>query len=129
MPKKRKTLENKCLRLWKQYIKERAKYTCEMCGTKTAQMHPHHIFSVGRHSTRYEPDNGICLCASHHNWRGAHSTQYDIQKAYHEWMEGYKGVEFLEALKAKSHIAVRQGISVLEEIAADLENKIADLDK
>ena len=69
-PKKktsRKTLRNKCDKLWGQAVRLRDKGVCqyEYCG-KPAN-NPHHIFTKGGHPvTRHDLDNGITLCAGHH---------------------------------------------------------------
>lgn len=59
--------------LWREVIYARDRKTCQMplCG-KTRHIQAHHIFSKkGRFLTRWDEDNGICLCAAHHIW-GAH---------------------------------------------------------
>ena len=55
-----------CLFLWKLLVKTRAGYRCEICGCTTKQLHAHHLIDAGVLCYRYEPMNGICLCASCH---------------------------------------------------------------
>lgn len=51
--------------MWAQVIKHRAGYKCEYCGG-TKRPNAHHIYSRGVWSTRWDLDNGICLCVKHH---------------------------------------------------------------
>lgn len=57
-------------------IRERANYTCERCyryepeGPGRQSIHCSHFKSRGNHAVRYEPSNGICLCASCHKLMG-----------------------------------------------------------
>ncbi len=49
---------------------------CEYCGTDKF-LNAHHIFSRTNNATRWDFDNGICLCAKHHTFSNdfsAHKT-------------------------------------------------------
>jgi len=60
--------EKRLMGLWQEIVKKRAGYRCEYANCrKTEHLNAHHIYSKSRRSTRYDPDNGICLCASHHS--------------------------------------------------------------
>jgi hypothetical protein len=56
------------LRMWGMVVKGRAGNKCEYphCEVKSNQLHPHHYYSKRNASVRYDPLNGICLCAVHH---------------------------------------------------------------
>lgn len=95
---------------------------CEKCG-KTGSLQAHHIYSRTRLATRWDLNNGLCLCPNCHLFRGAHATQYDLQRAYHHWLVGYKGSEFLENLEQKSNTTYKPTISDLEQIIKDLEGR------
>ena len=60
--------DKELLGLWQQIVKLRAKGVCEYpnCGKKE-YLNAHHIYSRSHKSTRYEPDNGMCLCSGHHS--------------------------------------------------------------
>jgi len=53
-------------RVWKEKIKERAKYTCELCYRKDIQLHAHHIERKQSTYMLLYLGNGICLCAGCH---------------------------------------------------------------
>lgn len=69
--KKNKNLDKKLMGLWQEIVKLRANYKCEypQC-ERTANggfyMNAHHFYSKKMRSTRWNPDNGICLCSYHH---------------------------------------------------------------
>jgi len=56
------------LKLWRERVFERAKHKCEYPGCKVASnwLHPHHWVYRRHAMTRYDPDNGLALCATHH---------------------------------------------------------------
>ncbi len=71
--KKQRTAKNKTPRkdisklldtAWSETVKVRDGYTCQKCGSKDKQLNSHHIFSRSFKSTRWDIDNGICLCCS-----------------------------------------------------------------
>jgi hypothetical protein len=52
--------------LWSQII--RSKGECEVCGKlqNECQLHPHHYIGRRNRATRWDLDNGFCICALHH---------------------------------------------------------------
>ena len=91
--------------MWSYVVKARAFNTCQRCGQRiddekhglnTMANDPHHIFSRGKDSTKYDPDNGICLCRNCHNWAGDHP------KECRAWIISIKGEEWYHKLKVKS---------------------------
>ena len=100
--KQRKGVDKKLDDAWSKLVKLRAGMQCEYCGTRTKQLHSHHIFSRSKKSTRWDVMNGICLCAGHHVLNSkfsAHKTPTDFTY----WFEGYKGKEFIEMLTIKAN--------------------------
>ena len=59
-------------RLFSQYIRLRAKHTCQRCGkvypSKSQGLHCAHIFSRGKLSVRYDPSNALALCYGCHRY-------------------------------------------------------------
>jgi hypothetical protein len=73
-----KRLEKVALNLWRLAIRARARYKCEVpdCG-KTKLVNAHHIESyITNRRLRYDLENGICLCPTHHKfgWLSAHKS-------------------------------------------------------
>ena len=78
-PDKRKVISDaKLLKLWGNIVRERADWRCEYpdCTVHATQFHPHHFYSRRHLSIRYDPQNGLCLCAHHHTM-GAFAAHSD----------------------------------------------------
>ena len=72
-------LDKDCLDLWSEIVKLKAGYKCQFPNCrKTTYLNSHHIFTRGIKATRYDPDNGLCLCSGHHtlNNDSAHKSIY-----------------------------------------------------
>ena len=90
------------LNLWQQIIKAKANYKCEYPNCrKTEYLNAHHIHSKSKRSTRYDPDNGICLCSGHHslNNNSAHKDP-DFKSILIE--NNIRTKEFFEKLKFRA---------------------------
>lgn len=61
-----KTLKKKLDKEWSRII--RSEGECEVCGKKDnkCQLHPHHFIGRRNLATRWDLDNGWCLCALNH---------------------------------------------------------------
>jgi hypothetical protein len=70
--------DKKLLKLWAAAVLERAGYKCEYpdCTVNYTQLHPHHLYSRRYVTMRYNLDNGIALCPSHHTM-GGDSAHHD----------------------------------------------------
>ena len=98
MPKKKKTTKRKanlkiCDNLWSKLIKIRAWFRCEYCW-KTGWLNSHHLFTRNNYSTRFDLDNGICLCKWHHTVSSkfsAHKTPmiFDERIIKERWQERF----------------------------------------
>lgn len=101
MAKKRKSDLKICDELWSKLVKARAWFRCEYCG-KTNYLNSHHIFTRNNYSTRFDLDNGICLCSWHHTMSksfSAHRTPLEFA----EWIIEKRGETRYFNLKLKSH--------------------------
>ena len=112
---KRKKLEKDNDNLWSEVIKLKAYNKCELCGNH-GSLNSHHIFPRGRMRTRWNLLNGVSLCIQCHMWRGAHSTEFEYQKKFHDWINEYRGVGVLDNLKAESHEAIKRTLQDLEAV-------------
>lgn len=95
-------LRNRCDDLWASAVKIKAGKKCEFCNAPN-QLNSHHIFSRSNRSTRWDLDNGICLCPLHHTLSSkfsAHKTPFFFEM----WVRRIRGNEWYNALmiKAKS---------------------------
>jgi hypothetical protein len=78
----RKTLSNKCDKLWREAIWDRDSDCCAYCGAPARNAH--HLIGRRNHRLRWEINNGINLCPSHHTF----STQFSAHNAspvFDEW--------------------------------------------
>ena len=92
-------------KLWSQKVKEDANFRCEICGKSgdTCQLHSHHIWGRRILSTRWDLDNGVCLCASHHTMglQSAHESPAWFLKEIKS-LRGDKWFKELEKQSTKS---------------------------
>lgn len=57
--------------LWSELVKLRAARECQLWGYSircSTVLNSHHMMSRRHWGTRWEPENGACLCAAHHQW-------------------------------------------------------------
>jgi hypothetical protein len=100
----KKIKENILDKYWGLAIRSRAKDKCAYCGSPANQ--PHHIFSRNNRNTRWDLDNGILLCYSHHTFNNqfsAHRTP--VEFTY--WLETYKGKPFINSLREKAQKSIQ----------------------
>ena len=97
-----KTIRNKLDKLWSKSVLLNYNYTCAYCGRtkETNQIHPHHIYGRRNKSTRWDINNGIALCASHHR-RNTKSAHMDPGWFMH-WLREWKGDKFVDDLGFKA---------------------------
>ncbi len=54
-------------KLWREAVFKRDDYTCQKCGIRGGELHPHHVQSFAYYpELRFELSNGMTLCASCH---------------------------------------------------------------
>ncbi len=105
----KESIANKCHELWREIVYLRAGYKCEYYGCHREATQPHHIFTKG-HSAhlRYDPDNGMALCYTHHKGsnEAAHCDINFKDKILGKY-PGYKpirSVEWFEKLERKAGV-------------------------
>ena len=102
-PPSKTTLRNKADKLWSQRIREIG--YCEKCG-KTGLLNAHHVFGKGNYSTRYELENGCCLCVGCHKFSikfSAHETPMEFTK----WILSKRGEDWYNRLKKKAYTPIK----------------------
>ncbi len=67
--KSKKTEQRELDNVWKKKVKDRDKWTCQICRKKVVgkNCHAHHILPKGIKGMRWDVNNGITLCYAHHN--------------------------------------------------------------
>jgi hypothetical protein len=86
-------------RYWAILVKELAGNKCEFCG-KEQSLNSHHIFSRSNMATRWETDNGICLCVGHHVFGNMSAHKSPIE--FVEWLKEKRGEEWYERLRTRA---------------------------
>jgi hypothetical protein len=85
-PRKRtvSSVKKSCDRLWSEIV--RAGGECERCGrtSEESQLHAHHVYGRNNHRLRFEPRNGVCLCARCHRWT------HDNPLMYADWFQSHR---------------------------------------
>jgi len=98
--------------LWANKIKEVGR--CAKCG-KTTYLNAHHIYSRSNFSTRWELENGICLCSGCHTLSSkfsAHKTPLEFT----EWVIDRRGVQWYDELKKKANKPYKYSIQDLKKL-------------
>lgn len=85
-------------KLWSEAVRKRG--YCEMCLRRPPEvvLHAHHIYSRRHYITRWDLNNGVCLCNGCHLYK-AHK---DIQE-FSDWIKAHKGDTAIELLRNKTH--------------------------
>lgn len=109
---------------WSKLVKKRAGNKCEVdwC-TKTKYLNAHHIFSRNNWSTRYDLDNWIALCPSHHTFNNkfsAHRTPLEFA----EWLINKRWEEWYYDLKRKSKKLWDNNYDKIEKYLDDKEKEL-----
>jgi len=120
-----KNIDKRLDEAWSELVKLRADYKCEYCGIERT-LNSHHIYSRANKSVRWLPDNGICLCASHHalNSRfSAHLTPVEFT----EWLYQVKGENFMLMLKIKANSIGKYHTFEKELLLKELNKEILKL--
>lgn len=85
---------------WSKLVKLKAGERCEVCG-KIRHLNSHHIFSRAKRSTRWDVENGVCLCVGCHvgNNFSAHKTPLPFA----DWIKKQRGENWYNLLLYKSN--------------------------
>ena len=79
---------------WARRVKRRAKRRCEVCLVEGVKMTSHHLDSFADcRESRYDLDNGVCLCEEcHHDFHGKYGYQHNRKWQFEEYAQGRSGV-------------------------------------
>ena len=111
---------NKLDKLWAEAVKLRADNKCEWCG-KMSGLNSHHIFSRSNRTVRHDPDNGVCLCVSHHVFGNQSAHKSPVE--FIEWLRNRRGEAWYEVLRGRANI-ISKNIdyeAVREELISEIK--------
>lgn len=91
---------------------------CEYC-KRTDTLNAHHIYSRSKKSVRWDLDNGICLCVSHHVFSSTFSA-HKTPTEFTEWVKGYRGEVWYYFLMQKANQTVKLHKHEREELLKSL---------
>lgn len=115
-------LTKKADELWSKAVKINYNYSCQYCW-RTDTLNSHHLFTRARKSTRWDIDNGICLCAWHHTLShefSAHQTPLE----FYEWLIGVKGQKFVSEMSKKSQAICKVTPELIKQKMEELQDFI-----
>ena len=97
----RKTIDRNSLKEWREAVYDRAGHKCEYCGS-VEHLNPHHIFGRRNYATRYDLDNGCCLCSGCHTMRNTFSA-HQTPLLFSDWIRERRGDEWFDALRVRAN--------------------------
>lgn len=121
-------LTKKADALWAKVVKHDWNNECAYCWAKDKQLHSHHLFTRARKATRWDTENGICLCAGHHTL----SSQFSAHQTGNEfflWLETIKGREWIEMMSKRSQEVYKVTSEWLQEIIKYLQKQLDEYEK
>lgn len=86
-------IKERCLKIWSFLVRTKAHNRCEICGIRGTTANPlqaHHIRTRKHISTLLDPENGVCLCATHHEYSDEIAPHSDNTYAVANWLEWVK---------------------------------------
>ena len=113
----RKSLERELDNLWRSVVYKNADYECEYCGS-TGRLNAHHIFSRSNKNVRHDPDNGVCLCVSHHVFGKLSFHKSPLEML--EWIREIRGEDWYNQLRSRAMERKKLSIVDLENIKEKL---------
>tara|TARA_R110000803_G_scaffold76454_1_gene141073 strand:+ start:12848 stop:13231 length:384 start_codon:yes stop_codon:yes gene_type:complete len=122
--KARKGIDGKLDIIWSKLVKLRAGMKCEIENCKhKPTLNSHHVFSRKNSSTRWDLNNGLCLCIGHHTMSSKFSA-HGNPIAFTYWLEEYKGSDWIDALSFKAHSTKKWSKHEKEELLIELQNEL-----
>ena len=119
MPRKisRKGLNKKLDKAWSDAIKRRANQRCEVCG-KTDTLNSHHIVGRRNLATRWDIQNGVCLCAGCHTFKTQSAHQDPVW--FTKWLEDKRSKD-LKHLEEIKNTITKRSMKELQELLHTLD--------
>lgn len=109
---------------WSLVVKMRAGFRCEYCGTREKVLNSHHIYSRSNYSTRWDVENGICLCVGHHTFSNTFSA-HKTPTEFTQWLYETKGEVFMNELRVRAHAIAKlreiEKTELMEQLRAEIK--------
>lgn len=123
MPRKtsKKTLTKKLDNAWARVVKQRAGNKCEVCGKREA-LNAHHYVSRSNRRLRWEPMNGLCVCAGCHLFKN--ESFHKNPEWGHFWMEENRW-EDLRDINCVMYEIKKWTIGDMQDKLKELEEELA----
>ena len=122
----RQKLYKKLDTLWSLLVRKDC--VCELCGYegkykgKMKKFDAHHIKKRGNLSTRWDLNNGVCLCKGCHRFK-VHMDTFTVAILIDK-LKKKRGKKWYEDLVKKTNKIVKYSTSDLEELVEKLEKKL-----
>jgi hypothetical protein len=100
-PKKVKITTKTLDGLWRKAVKKLAGDKCEYCGS-TRYLNSHHIFGRRNFAVRWEVNNGVSLCAKHHEFNNEFSA-HQTPTRFKDWITARRGEKWYEELNNQAN--------------------------
>ena len=114
-----KSLEKQCRELWSKCVRARQR-ACRICGSDRA-LQGHHIRSVSHLSTRFDLQNGLCVCSR------CHLNQKFRPEKFQDMVIDVIGDKEYQRMKRKSLVVVTSKPD-LREIKTELTHKLKEIE-
>ena len=104
---------------WAQSVKKRDFFTCQICGAYGVELNSHHMNGWNWcEDERYDIDNGVTLCVTHHNlFHFVYGKGYNTKDQYKEFEKISKlFIKILENKYLKE--------SAVNKLSVEIKNKI-----
>ena len=113
------SLTKKADKLWSEAVKIEYNHECQYCWKKE-YLNSHHLFTRARRATRWDIDNGMCLCSGCHTLSSkfsAHQTPLE----FFEWLEWIRGRDWIDNLSKRSRAICSVSSELLHDKIKELE--------
>lgn len=118
-----KTRRSKFDILFSKLVRERAGWTCEVCGKRfeenAANLHCSHFFSRRKQSTRFDPQNCASHCFTCHQSLGENPWEFA------NWIRKHLGNEEAKALKVKAETILKRSKKDKQELYEKMKSEHA----
>ena len=121
--KRKGPIKKRCDSLWSKIIRSHGQ--CEICGAQGVKLDAHHVIGRGNLNTRYDLENGVCLCSGCHTFNANSAHQNPI--FFLDWFKKTYGTERIDFLNAESNkhksFKINDYIDLEKELKQVLETK------